>query len=64
MLGCVLLRVGKGCRRFGGVVLRQRFVAREGACDAGVRARGPKALRGQPAGERSLLAGRPDALNV
>ncbi|GGW09588.1 hypothetical protein GCM10018980_21610 [Streptomyces capoamus] len=29
------------CRRFGSVVLRQRFVAQEVACDAGVRARKP-----------------------
>jgi hypothetical protein len=32
----VLLRVEE-CRRFGGGVVRQRFVAREVACDAGVR---------------------------
>ena len=53
------------------VVLWQRFVAQKGACDAGVRARLPGCpgldrggLRGQPAYERSLHAGRPDNINV
>ncbi|GHJ99554.1 hypothetical protein SY2F82_13520 [Streptomyces sp. Y2F8-2] len=36
----------------------------EVACDAGVRARSPKGLRGQPAYERSLHAGRPDTITV
>ncbi|GAB2793144.1 hypothetical protein GCM10027073_26720 [Streptomyces chlorus] len=46
------------------MVLRQRLVAREGACDAGVRAGKPSGLLGQPAHEGSLRAGRPDSFNV
>lgn len=73
MVTSVLLRVGGGVPSVRRVV-RRRFVAREVACDAGVRAREPgspaplgrlgRSLRGQPTYERSLHAGRPDTFNV
>ncbi|GAA3882219.1 hypothetical protein GCM10023084_38950 [Streptomyces lacrimifluminis] len=46
------------------VVLRQRVVAREVACDAGGRARKHVGLRGQPTYAWSLHAGRPDTFKV
>ncbi|CUM37477.1 hypothetical protein BN2537_3919 [Streptomyces venezuelae] len=52
------------CRRFGsgGAVARRWW--REGACDAGVRAHEPSACGDSRRTRCSLLAGRPDNINV
>ncbi|GAA3377615.1 hypothetical protein GCM10020367_53980 [Streptomyces sannanensis] len=52
------------CRRSDGVVLWQRLLAREVACDAGVRAHKPRLAGTAGARGGSLHAGRPDNINV